>query len=72
MRKFFNYLGLVIYILLPIYFLCVLVGSIITGHNLNDMIDTTWWMFFFLFEIWVLNIGKPRLDEALTKIKEKK
>lgn len=72
MRKIFNYLGLTLYIVLPIYFLCILIGSIITGYKINEIVDTNWWMFFFLFEIWLLNICQPRLDEILKKIKEKK
>ena len=69
MKKVFNWIWLVLYCLIPIYFTVILLVSAFGRYNLNEMFDYQWWLFFFLFEIWFTSVGSVRITEALDKIK---
>ena len=71
MKKFFNWFWVVVYILIPLYFLIILLYSVFGGVKIAELIDYDWWLFFFVFEMWGMNVGKVRLDEALDNLKNK-
>ena len=71
MEKFFNWVWVVFYTVLPIYFVIILMCSVFMNIKINDLISYDWWLFFFVFELWGMNIAKTRLDEAFEKIKNK-
>ena len=69
MKKVFNWIWLVLYSLIPIYFVVILLVSAFGHYNLNEMFNYQWWLFFFLFEIWFTSVGSGRITEAFEKIK---
>ena len=71
MKKFFNWFWVVVYILIPLYFLIILLYSVFGGVKITEIIDYDWWLFFFVFEMWGMNVGKVRLDEAFDNLKNK-
>lgn len=71
MKKVFNWICLVLYCILPIYFLVILLVSAFGGYKIEELIDTNWWMFFFVFEIWFTSVSRIRLDEAFDNLKNK-
>jgi hypothetical protein len=42
-----------------------------SGIKITELLDYDWWLFFFVFEMWGMNVGKVRLDEALNNLKNK-
>ena len=71
MKKFFNWFWIVVYIVIPIYFIFTLVYSMSSGIKITELLDYDWWLFFFVFEMWGMNVGQVRLDEALNNLKNK-
>lgn len=71
MKKFFNWFWIVVYIVIPIYFIFTLVYSMYSGIKITELLDYDWWLFFFVFEMWGMKVGKVRLDEALNNLKNK-
>lgn len=71
MKKFFNWFWIVVYIVIPIYFIFTLVYSMSSGIKITELLDYDWWLFFFVFEMWGMKVGKVRLDEALNNLKNK-
>ena len=69
MKKVFNWIWLVLYCLIPIYFTVILLVSAFGYYKLSEMFDYQWWVFFFLFEIWFTSVGSGRITEAFEKIK---
>jgi len=69
MKKVFNWVWLVLYSLLPIYFMVILLVDVFSDYKITELLDYNWWLFFFAFEIWFVNVGMKRLDEAFEKIK---
>ena len=69
MKKFFNWIWLVFYSLLPVYFIVILLVSAFGYYKVSEMVDYQWWVFFFLFEIWFTSVGSGRITEAYDKIK---
>ena len=69
MKKFISWVWLVTYILLPIYFITILLISLFTGYKMSEIISYEWWTFFFLFEIWTHTIVRDRLNDAYNGIK---
>lgn len=69
MKKVFNWIWLVLYCLLPVYFIVILLVSAFGGYQLSEMVDYQWWLFFFAFEIWFTSVGCKRIDETFEKIK---
>jgi hypothetical protein len=70
MKKFYGYFSVVVYTLLPIYFIGILLVSLFMGYKLSELISYEWWSFFFLLEIWSFIVLKPRLKEGLDIIKK--
>ena len=70
MKKFFNWFWVVVYALIPLYFLIILLCSVFAGVKITELIDYDWWLFFFVFEMWGMSIAKVRMDEAFEKIKK--
>jgi len=71
MKKFFNWFWIVVYIVIPIYFIFTLVYSMSSGIKITELLDYDWWLFFFVFEMWGMKVGKVRLDEAFDNLKNK-
>lgn len=71
MKKFFNWFWVVVYVLIPLYFLIILLYSVFASVKITELIDYDWWLFFFVFEMWGMNVGKVRLDEAFDNLKNK-
>lgn len=71
MKKFFNWFWIVVYIVIPIYFIFTLVYSMYSGIKITELLDYDWWLFFFVFEMWGMKVGKVRLDEAFDNLKNK-
>ena len=71
MKKFFNWFWIVVYIVIPIYFIFTLVYSMYSGIKITELLDYDWWLFFFVFEMWGMSIAKVRLDEAFNNLKNK-
>jgi len=71
MKKFFNWFWVVVYALIPLYFLIILLYSVFAGVKITELIDYDWWLFFFVFEMWGMHVGKVRLDEAFDNLKNK-
>ena len=69
MKKVFNWIWLVFYSLLPVYFIVILLVSAFGYCKVSEMVDYQWWVFFFLFEIWFTSVGSGRITEAYDKIK---
>jgi hypothetical protein len=69
MKKVFNWVWLVLYSLLPIYFITILLVSAFGSYKITDMVNYQWWIFFFVFEIWFAIVGSKRIEECWTKIK---
>ena len=69
MKKVFNWVWLVLYSLLPIYFMVILLVDVFSDYKITELVDYNWWLFFFAFEIWFVNVGMRRIDEAFEKIK---
>ena len=69
MKKVFNWIWLVFYSLLPVYFIVILLVSAFGYYKVSEMVDYQWWVFFFLFEIWFTSVGSGRITEAYDKIK---
>ena len=69
MKKVFNWIWLVLYCILPIYFLVVLLVSAFGSYKIDELIDSNWWVFFFVFEIWFTSVGSERINEQFKKIK---
>jgi hypothetical protein len=69
MKKVFNWIWLVLYSLLPIYFMVILLVDVFSDYKITELVDYNWWLFFFAFEIWFVNVGMRRIDEAFEKIK---
>ena len=69
MKKVFNWIWLVLYSLLPIYFMVILLVDVFSDYKITELVDYNWWLFFFAFEIWFVNVGMGRIDEAFEKIK---
>jgi hypothetical protein len=69
MKKVFNWVWLVLYSLLPIYFTVILLVDLFSDYKITELLDYNWWLFFFAFEIWFVNVGMKRIDESLEKIK---
>jgi hypothetical protein len=70
MKKFYGYFSVVVYTILPIYFIGILLVSLFMGYKLSELISYEWWSFFFLFEIWSFIVLKPRLKEGFNIIKK--
>lgn len=71
MKKFFNWFWVVVYTIIPIYFILILIYSIYSNIKITELLDYNWWLFFFVFEMWGMTVGKVRLDEALNNLKNK-
>lgn len=71
MKKFFNWFWVVVYTLIPLYFLIILLYSVFASSKITELIDYDWWLFFFVFEMWGMYVGKVRLDEAFDNLKNK-
>ena len=71
MKKVFNWIWLALYCILPIYFLVVLLVSAFGSYKIDKLIDSNWWVFFFVFEIWFTSVGSERINEQFKKIKGK-
>ena len=71
MKKFFNWFWVVVYALIPLYFLIILLYSVFSGVKITELIDYDWWLFFWVFEMWGMSIAKVRMDEAFDKLKNK-
>jgi len=71
MKKFFNWFWIVVYIVIPIYFILILLYSLFSGVKITELLDYNWWLFFFVFEMWGMTVGKVRLDEAFNNLKNK-
>ena len=69
MKKVFNWIWLVFYCLLPVYFTVILLVSAFGSYKVSEMVNYQWWVFFFLFEIWFTSVGSKRIDESYEKIK---
>ena len=69
MKKVFNWIWLVLYSLLPIYFMVILLVDVFSDYKITELLDYNWWLFFFAFEIWFVNVGMKRIDESWEKIK---
>ncbi len=69
MKKVFNWIWLVLYSLLPIYFMVILLVDVFSDYKITELVDYNWWLFFFAFEIWFVNVGMKRIDESWEKIK---
>ena len=69
MKKVFNWFWLVLYTLLPIYFIVLLLVSAFGYYKLSEMVDYQWWLFFFAFEIWFNTVGSKRIDEGYDNLK---
>ena len=69
MKKFFNWFWLVLYSLLPIYFIVMLLVSAFGYSKITDMVNYQWWIFFFVFEIWFASVCSKRIEECWAKIK---
>jgi len=69
MKKVFNWIWLVLYSLLPIYFIVMLLVSVFGNYKITELVDYNWWLFFFAFEIWFSTVGSKRIDESYEKIK---
>ena len=69
MKKVFNWIWLVFYSLLPVYFIVILLISAFGYYQLSEIVDYQWWLFFFAFEIWFTSVGAKRIDETYEKIK---
>ena len=52
MKKFFNWFWIVVYIVIPIYFIFTLVYSMSSGIKITELLDYDWLLFFFVFEMW--------------------
>jgi len=70
MKKFFNWFWVVVYALIPLYFMIILLYSVFSGVKITELIDYDWWLFFCVFEMWGMSIAKVRMDEAFEKIKK--
>ena len=71
MKKFFNWFWVVVYVLIPLYFLIILLYSVFASTKITELIDYDWWLFFFVFEMWGMYVAKVRMDEAFDKLKNK-
>ena len=71
MKKFFNWFWVVVYALIPLYFLIILLYSVFASTKITELIDYDWWLFFFVFEMWGMYVAKVRMDEAFDKLKNK-
>ena len=71
MKKFFNWFWVVVYTLIPLYFLIILLYSVFASTKITELIDYDWWLFFFVFEMWGMYVAKVRMDEAFDKLKNK-
>ena len=71
MKKFFNWFWVVVYVLIPLYFLIILLYSVFAGVKITELINYDWWLFFFVFEMWGMKVGRVRLDEAFDNLKNK-
>ena len=69
MKKVFNWIWLVFYCILPVYFTAILLVSAFGYYKVSEMVNYQWWVFFFLFEIWFTSVGSKRIDESYEKIK---
>ena len=69
MKKVFNWVWLVLYTLLPIYFITMLLVDVFSDYKITELVDYNWWIFFFVFEIWLTDVGMKRLEEVYKKIK---
>ena len=69
MKKVFNWVWLVLYSLLPIYFIVMLLVSVFGNYKITELVDYNWWLFFFAFELWFSTVGSKRIDESYEKIK---
>ena len=69
MKKFFNWFWLVLYTLLPIYFITMLLVDVFSDYKITELVDYNWWIFFFAFEIWFNSVGSKRIEECWIKIK---
>jgi len=71
MKKFFNWFWIVVYIVIPIYFIFTLLYSVFSGVKITELLDYNWWLLFFVFEMWGMTVVKTRLDEAFNNLKNK-
>ena len=69
MKKVFNWVWLVLYSLLPIYFITMLLVSVFGSYKITELVDYNWWLFFFVFEIWFNTVGSKRIEDGWEKIK---
>lgn len=69
MKKVFNWIWLVLYCILPIYFIVMLLVSAFGYYKITELVDYNWWLFFFAFEIWFANVGSKRIEDGWEKIK---
>ena len=69
MKKVFNWFWLVLYTLLPIYFITMLLVDVFSDYKITELVDNNWWIFFFVFEIWVVDVGMKRIKDVYKKIK---
>jgi|LakMenEpi03Aug12_release.lakeMendotaPanAssembly.Ray.scaffolds.fasta_scaffold1839185_1 hypothetical protein len=69
MKKVFNWVWLVLYSLLPIYFITMLLVSAFGSYKITELVDYNWWLFFFVFEIWFNTVGSKRIEDGWEKIK---
>jgi hypothetical protein len=70
MKKFYGYFSVVVYTILPIYFIGMLLVSLFSGYKVSQLISYEWWVFFFLLEIWTSTVVKSRLKEGFNIIKK--
>jgi hypothetical protein len=69
MKKVFNWVWLVLYSLLPIYFMVILLVDLFSDYKITELVDYQWWLFFFAFEIWFNTVGSKRIEDSWEKIK---
>ena len=69
MKKVFNWVWLVLYTLLPIYFITMLLVDVFSDYKITELVDYNWWIFFFVFEIWFTDVGMKRIEDVYKKIK---
>jgi hypothetical protein len=47
----------------------ILLVDVFSDYKITELVDYNWWLFFFAFEIWFVNVGMKRIDESWEKIK---
>jgi hypothetical protein len=47
----------------------MLIVDVFSDYKITELVDYNWWIFFFVFEIWLTDVGMKRLEEVYKKIK---